>query len=235
MAAGTEYVRVGGDGPVPQDYNVAGTQTFDLLGVKADFDGSAALADFVPVVQILSPANQVMAESIGDTVTAGDSATVTFAPFLNRGGVSTARGFIRFDFLNQGGALDIRTADSSYSTTGFLLSDASTLGIVVRQDANGPILVNATGNGGLTVRSDGDGDLLIQQTGNALLRLENDGNGGTLIDDNGSSGLRLTASQAPMVLDVTGPNLLFVLGLPNADPGMSGALWNNAGVVNISP
>jgi len=72
-----------GTGAVPVDYNVTGNQALDLIAVKADFDGTSALVDFVPIVEILSDADHVMAQAKGPTVTAGDSATVTFAPFLN--------------------------------------------------------------------------------------------------------------------------------------------------------
>lgn len=102
MPVGTEYVKFSGDGPVPQDYTVAGAQTFDLQGVKADFDGSGAGGSFVPVVQILSPAGQVMAQAVGSVILAGGSATVTFAPFLKSATVAgssytppTTRGNLR--------------------------------------------------------------------------------------------------------------------------------------------
>lgn len=233
MADGTLQILGLGTSAVPLEYTISGNQPLDLIAVKADFDGSGAGSDFVPMVAILSSAGLVMAQSKGPAVTAGDSATVTFATFLGGANQSAAGGGIEFDKLNQGGALDIRTADSAYSTVGFHVSDQSTLGINIVQDANGPVLLNATGDGGVIVRSDGNGELLVKQTGDGGLKLQDSGNGGLKILDFGNGGILIQATNRPTVIDMTNTNDLRIPGLPSADPGFSGSVWYDPGADNV--
>jgi hypothetical protein len=104
-----------GTSAVPLDYTVSGPQTLDLIAVKGDFDGSAAGVDFFPVVQIISPAGAVMATSTGPTITAGSSATVTFAPFL-RSAATASGGGIQFDTQPQAGQFLYVEADGPGTT-----------------------------------------------------------------------------------------------------------------------
>lgn len=82
MPVGTIYVPVAGTGAAPQTYNTPGASILDLQAVSADFNGSGAGSDFKPAVQLLDSSGHVMATVVGETVTAGGSASVTFAPFL---------------------------------------------------------------------------------------------------------------------------------------------------------
>lgn len=82
MADGTVSINVPRSGAAPEDYEIGGAADFDLLAARAVYDGTGAAGDFLPAFQILNAAGQVMATVFGDTVTAGDSAEVTFAPFL---------------------------------------------------------------------------------------------------------------------------------------------------------
>lgn len=93
------------------------SESFELLAVNATFDGSGTGSDFLPAVEVVSDSGVVVARHVTDaTVTAGDSAEVTFAPFLRR----TAPGGIRFDVPNVGGYLSVQTTGagpSGYSQT----------------------------------------------------------------------------------------------------------------------
>jgi hypothetical protein len=82
MADGTLQILGLGTSAVPLDYTASGDQSLDLVAVNADYDGGAAGVDWQPVVEIISTAGHVMARGVGPTITAGDSASVTFAPFL---------------------------------------------------------------------------------------------------------------------------------------------------------
>jgi hypothetical protein len=84
MAAGTIYVPVAGDGEAPQSYTVPGAAILDLEAVTAYFDGTGAGTDWLPAVRIYDSSGHLMAQTVGETVAAGDGAQVTFAPFLNQ-------------------------------------------------------------------------------------------------------------------------------------------------------
>lgn len=67
----------------PLSYTVAGAQEIIIRSLFASFDGTGAAGAFLPCVQVVSPAGQVVIEAITDaSVAAGSSADVTFAPFL---------------------------------------------------------------------------------------------------------------------------------------------------------
>ena len=97
----------------PAQREISGAEALVLLAVDATFDGTAAAGDFVPAVQILSDANvEVGTFPLQDTVTAGDSVRVTFAPFLRGGGAG-----IQFDKFPQTGSwLDITTTGTDPNT-----------------------------------------------------------------------------------------------------------------------
>lgn len=82
MAQETQQILGLGSGGAPLQYVVTGGQVLDLIAVQADYDGSGASGNFLPVVEILSDAGELMARGVGRTVVAGDSVSVTFAPFL---------------------------------------------------------------------------------------------------------------------------------------------------------
>jgi hypothetical protein len=91
------------------------SEEFELLAVNANFDGTGAASAFLPCVEVVSDAGIVVARSVAtDTVAAGDSAEVTFAPFLGRKGSSDG---IRFDVPNVGGSLDVTTTSGDTTFT----------------------------------------------------------------------------------------------------------------------
>lgn len=106
MPEGTLQILGQGTSAVPLDVDITGNQLLDLISVKADYDGTSAIVDFVPMVEIISDAGVVMAQAKGPTVLAGGSATVTFFPF---GAEETAAG---------GGITEIANSDGSVLVSG---------------------------------------------------------------------------------------------------------------------
>lgn len=63
------------------------SEEFELLAVNATFDGTNAATAYLPCVEVVSDAGLVVARNVAlESVAAGDSAEVTFAPFLGRAG-----------------------------------------------------------------------------------------------------------------------------------------------------
>lgn len=78
----TKFIRVPMSDGAPEDYPISGAADIDLLSAAANFDGSGAIVDFQPAIQVLDESGQIVATALGSVVAAGDSAEVTFAPFL---------------------------------------------------------------------------------------------------------------------------------------------------------
>ena len=75
------------DWPVPKSVELAPKSVF------AHFDGTNAAGSYLPTLQIISDAGTVAAEiPVSSEVAAGDSADVTFAPFLRASGVPLGTG-----------------------------------------------------------------------------------------------------------------------------------------------
>jgi hypothetical protein len=109
-----------GTSAVPLDYMVPGGPSLALIAVKADFDGTSSGVDFVPMVEIISPAGDVMAFGKGEKVLAGGSVTQTFAPFLRGAATQTAGGGIKFDTYPQlGDWLYVETNNAAGSPNGY--------------------------------------------------------------------------------------------------------------------
>lgn len=100
-------------------------EVLTLLAVDATFDGTAAAGSWVPALQIVSDAGvEVGTFPLADSLAAGDSARITFAPFLGRGSGS-GTGFLHWgtntDTTNLGltltghGAFTTTTGGNSYS------------------------------------------------------------------------------------------------------------------------
>jgi hypothetical protein len=220
-----------GTSHVPLEYQVAGGQVLDLIAVNADFDGAAAGVNFEPVVEIVSDAGEVMARGVGPTITAGSSASVTFAPFLRSAGSSSGGG-IDFNKINDHAAdgtianyLDVRV-DGGASNGGLDFQNTGDGGIALIDDGLGGVLIREkSGTGGIAVRDDGTGGIGIISRGNP-------GNI-SVTCQHGNIDLDTRPGNADITLNTGTGNVL--TALPVADPGVSGALWNNAGVVNVSP
>ena len=73
----------------PLQYVIPGGQEIILRALFASFDGTGAAGAFLPCVRIVSDAGKVVGEYVTDSaVTAGNSADVSFAPFLRNAATS---------------------------------------------------------------------------------------------------------------------------------------------------
>jgi len=95
----------------PAERSIDGHLPMLLLAVDATFDGTGAAGSFVPAVQVISDSGQeVGVFPLQSTLAAGDSASVTFAPFLR-----SDSGGIKFDTdPQQGDWLVIETTGSHF-------------------------------------------------------------------------------------------------------------------------
>ena len=72
-----------GSGAAPQDWTLPDSLTMTLKAARAVYDGSAAVGSFLPALEIISDAGLPVGIYVSQTsVAAGDSADVSFAPFL---------------------------------------------------------------------------------------------------------------------------------------------------------
>lgn len=98
-------------GSAPVTYTVTELGTVDVMSVFASFDGSAASGTFRPTVTVRSQSGAILARVFPtDTVAAGDSADVTFAPFLKQQATSV---------VASGGLTLIETKTASGATAAF--------------------------------------------------------------------------------------------------------------------
>ena len=94
MADRTIQILPGGQSSAPFTYTVPPSSAFELLGIRATFNGASAVQAWLPAVQIVSDAGVEMIHTEGASVAAGGTADVAFFPWsrskLTRGGVSYA-------------------------------------------------------------------------------------------------------------------------------------------------
>lgn len=250
MADGTTFISVTRSGSAPEDYLVSGASSIDLLAARADFDGSGAGSDFLPALQIVDEAGQVVATTFGSTVAAGGSASVTFAPFL-RGATATGGAGIDFNKTND---LDASGEFAVYLLTETIAGDGTTPNSSVLTAA-AYSFVNTGGAGGQELVNDGDDAQALVQNGDGTKVdaitgqtkgqvLLNNGDGETLIattgagylflHDSGNSGVYVKSDGADVIVEVSNIGHLELRGLPVVNPGGSDRVWNNGGVLNIT-
>lgn len=164
MPDGTLQILGSGTSAVPLDVPISGNQLLDLIAVKADFDGSAAGVDFVPMIEILSDAGVVMAQAKGSTVTAGDSATVTFFPFGADESADSGGGITEIDSPDgsivvtnpTGPVVDVqRFKPLSEGITGLFNAPAGTAGLLTLTHAGGSLLLDYTDPQNPTIKTPG--------------------------------------------------------------------------------
>lgn len=165
---------------------------------------------------------------------------------------------IQFDIANIGDWLDVQTTDTggggwgirlwSQGDGGFGIFDTDA-GITIEElgagllqiigGTGGVLISEGTGAGGISIENLGDAPLYLQAAGTGGMELEDDAHGSSGIDIfSRFSGISLTASRdgdsGDLSLDAINGNILMA-SLPTSDPGVSGALWNLAGIMQISP
>jgi hypothetical protein len=216
-----------------------------MLSCAAHFDGSGAGVDFFPAIQVLDEAGQVAATVIGPKVTAGGSADVTFAPFLESPAVASSGGGIQFDTDPQSGGYLVATTTGAngagkgmiFHATGANPLELLSQSLLLYAEDQGFAL------GTIEIVNLGDDRLLIQAAGTGDVTIQADPGG---VELRSSSLVFVTLSQIGSKLIVTDHlgatifevdedgTILFPAGLPGV-AGASGALYQVAGVVNISP
>ncbi|MGH2835415.1 MAG: hypothetical protein ACRDUT_00105 [Mycobacterium sp.] len=216
----------------PKDYTLPAGQEFEPLSVRADIDGSGAAGDFLPALQVIDTAGHVMMTLVTSaSVSAGSSASVTWAPFL-----SVSAPGIRFDYPNSGGYLDITTGNVGWSLSGYYTVEAAG-GYVVNSDGS-LSLVAGTGVTLAALSSDlsleGATSATLEATSGdlSLLGADNVGIEALADDITLSSETNTTISAGGSFQVQAGGGITFAL--PVTDPHSGGFLWNNAGVVTVS-
>jgi len=87
--ADTQTIPLGTE-DTPADWTIDTAHVYTLGAVYAEFDGTGAGGDFIPVLEVISDSgHKVVAVPGDDTVTAGDTAQQTWAPRLRHIGSST--------------------------------------------------------------------------------------------------------------------------------------------------
>lgn len=206
MADGTLQILGLGTSAVPLEYNVTGNQSLDLVAVNVDYDGSSAAVSWQPVIEIVSDAGHVMARGVGPTIAAGDSASVTFAPFLEGTSTSTTGGGILFDTRPQsGGFLQVTTNDAGANS--FNLQSAGEMDVRAAEFLSiaGSSTVELHGDSTVTVDSQAGVWLLNISAGD--IRVRNSADGGIEIHDQGtaaSPGVPITSDNSYVELQGVG-------------------------------
>lgn len=83
---------VTGTAPAPADFTIPGNGQIRPKAINAVFDGTGAAGNYCPTLEIISDAGVVVARMAANSVAAGSSAEVTWAPFLGARGAGTSGG-----------------------------------------------------------------------------------------------------------------------------------------------
>jgi hypothetical protein len=201
-------------GAAPAAYTVPGSVEVEPLSAFAHYDGSAAAAPFLAALTFYSASGSILARVFPTTqISAGGTADVTFAPFLDEigaGGIQLLNPTSYSGDLNEGEKLEIFTTGNM----DFFVGDTNGVGefklsakeFIFLDAYSGIDLDTDGGGGGITLTSSGAGTISLSVLGTGDIRL-----------DAGSAGRNIILVALPVAAG----------GLP------AGALWNNGGVVNI--
>lgn len=98
-------------GAAPLRYTVTELGTVDPMSIFAHFDGTAASGSWRPVVTVRAQNGTILSRTGPEvTLATGDTADVTYAPFLRGAAASTGGSGIQFDTSpQQGGYLEVET------------------------------------------------------------------------------------------------------------------------------
>jgi len=94
----TQQILPGGQSAAPFTYTIPASTAFQLMGVRALFDGAGAATSWLPVVQLVSDAGVIMEEAIAGSVIAGGAANASFFPW-RRGAVTNPVGLTYYQVI----------------------------------------------------------------------------------------------------------------------------------------
>jgi hypothetical protein len=88
-----------GPSPTPASYTVPSSQEINPTSVFAEFDGTGAAGPFIPVLRFVAQSGEILSQTFptGVTLTTGDVARVTFAPFGFSASQGSTGGGLQFD------------------------------------------------------------------------------------------------------------------------------------------
>jgi hypothetical protein len=208
------------------DFVVPGSQELILKAIKASYDGSGAAGSFIPAVQVISPAGEDAGTYTAvSELAAGDSADVSFGPFLV--GLGDA---IRFDVDNRGGTLRVTTVGQDGVT-----------GDGIRLDAEGGGQLEAISTGGMTLSSSGgnatfrntDSGQALQVNSNGRLTIEATGTDVLAIDATGGGEIQVTDT-AYGIRVRSGDNVGYPFNLTNNAVTLRAGSESAPGAIEIS-
>lgn len=130
-------------GPAPAQVELSTANDLEPLSIVATFDGSGAGGAFLPCCSLYSPSGTLLSRTFPGQVSAGDVATVTFAPFLEEAQAASAPA---------GNVMNYYTTTGSVATSGAGLTQMPLIGW------GGP-------NDGVAVGLDGAGNPEIEASG----------------------------------------------------------------------
>jgi hypothetical protein len=248
----------------PLDYVVKDSQVIGLEAVTATFDGSAVGSGFQPCVQIITDSGHVLASCPAAAAAAGDVVEVTFAPFLRAAAAAVVGSGIQYDVHNSGGWLDVASTGFDPVSGDGIRLHATGDGNPLELLSEGGEFVNDVNGWGITLQSTagtgGSADINaiaardVTETAGRNMTLFAGSflsvNASDTVDiaanGSGANALQLAATAGGIDVEVGSAKHLFIHGtgslvvldssvLPAADPGVSGALWNSAGTLKVSP
>lgn len=102
----------------PADRTTAQSEVFTILAINATFDGTSAASNYLPAVEIISDAGQVVARQVTDAeISSGVSAEVTFAPFLRKGTQASPQPGSLLDVVQNATDITVTSTDHTNPTT----------------------------------------------------------------------------------------------------------------------
>lgn len=243
MATGDQLVLTPqATGPLNAAYATAGAQSLQMIAATATFDGSGAAGAFKPALAFYDAGGALLSRAVAaDTVVAGDSAEVSFFPFVPQSSTSASCGGIIDSTATAGGTCGVHSV-------------GATAGDVLESDGSGGSAW-ATPTGGGYAPSPETGVYHVAPVNIAGLGSST----GSLVFDRGTAVLDLTTPTSPKtasqgVFSIVGNfqvdtveaagigvlALLFVNSSPTIDGyastvNQSGTLGGNGQVVGIVP
>ena len=237
--------------------------TIDIESVYVDIDASAAAGDVTAEITIRDQSGVVIArKQQGATVPAGASGSATWA--LRLADDATAAAGIEYDVHNSGTWLDVKTTGADPVSADGIRLHATGDGNPIELLSEGGFFLNDPNGWGTTVQSStgsgGSADFnvivdrdITEVAGRAVtisaatfLNLGSSDTTDITANGSGANALQLAATAGGIDVSIGAGKHLFIHGsgslvildasaLPTADPGVSGALWNSAGTLKVSP